>query len=70
MKSDSENFICDFGLIEDEYGNFKELDGMGRIVFPSINLKKVIIDFLFKLKSKNLKNYFETLRLFYKLIYV
>ena len=26
MKSDSENFICDFGLIEDEYGNFKELD--------------------------------------------
>jgi len=52
MKSDSENFICDFGLIEDEYGNFKELDGMGRIVFPSINLKKGNYRFFVQIKVK------------------
>ena len=47
-----ENFICDFGLIEDEYGNFKELDGMGRIVFPSINLKKGQYKFFIQVKVK------------------
>ena len=52
MKSDTENFICDFGLIEDEYGNFKELDGMGRIVFPSINLKKGNYRFFVQVKVK------------------
>ena len=52
MKSDTENFICDFGLIEDEYGNFKELDGMGRIVFPSINLKKGQYRFFIQVKVK------------------
>ena len=52
MKSDTENFICDFGLIEDEYGNFKELDGMGRIIFPSINLKEGNYRFFVQLKIK------------------
>ena len=42
----------DFGLIEDEYGNFKELDGMGRIVFPSINLKKGNYRFFVQVKVK------------------
>ena len=34
----SEDFVCDFGLIE-ENGQYKNLDGKGRITFPSINLK-------------------------------
>ena len=52
MKSDTDDFICDFGLIQDEYGNFKELDGMGRIVFPSINLKLGNYRFFIQVKVK------------------
>ena len=52
MKSDTDDFICDFGLIQDEYGNFKELDGMGRIVFPSINLKPGNYRFFIQVKVK------------------
>ena len=52
MKTDSNSFVCDFGLIQDEYGNFKELDGMGRIIFPSINLKKGNYRFFVQFKIK------------------
>ena len=52
MKTDSNNFVCDFGLIQDEYGNFRELDGMGRIIFPSINLKKGNYRFFVQFKIK------------------
>ena len=50
--SDTDDFICDFGLIQDEYGNFKELDGMGRIVFPSINLKPGNYRFFIQVRVK------------------
>ena len=52
MKTDTDDFICDFGLIEDEFGNFQELDGMGRIVFPSINLKRGNYRFFVQVKIK------------------
>lgn len=52
MGDESDSFICDFGVIEDEYGNYKVLDGMGQISFPSLNLKPGSYLFYIQVKIK------------------
>ena len=53
MGDESDSFICDFGVIEDQYGNYKVLDGMGEVSFPSLNLKPGSYYFYIQVKIKS-----------------
>jgi hypothetical protein len=53
MGDGSDSFICDFGVIEDQYGNYKVLDGMGEVSFPSLNLKPGSYYFYIQVKIKS-----------------